>query len=346
MTRVVKYGLLLIGGAILVTAVLGLQFRSFINAPVTVPPGGIVFEIRPGQAFAGISSDLAAKGIIGRADYFRWYARLTGKAGAVHAGEYQISEGTTTADLLDKFVDGEVQLYSFTIVEGWTFRELLNAMHASELLQNSIDYEDWPELLASLDSDREHPEGLFLPETYRFPRGTREADVLRQAFQLMQQTLAEEWGARDTGLPLATPYEALILASIIEKETALASERPRISGVFVRRLQQRMRLQTDPTVIYGIGVDFNGNLTRADMRTDTPYNTYTRGGLPPTPIALPGKAAINAAVHPAAGSEIFFVATGLGDGSHKFSDTKEQHDAAVQEFLRRQRASRGSQAGQ
>lgn len=346
MSRVGKFSLIIIGGAALVTALLGYQFRSFINAPVTVPAGGIAFEIRPGQAFAGISNDLAARGIIERADYFRWYAQLSGKAGAVHAGEYQINEGTTVAALLDKFVEGQVQLYSFTIVEGWTFRELLAALHASDLVQNSMDYEDWPVLLDSLESDMQHPEGLFLPETYRFPKGTPEVELLRQAFQLMQQTLAEEWEGRDVNLPLNTPYEALILASIIEKETALASERPRISGVFVRRLQQRMRLQTDPTVIYGIGVEFNGNLTRTDLRTDTPYNTYTRGGLPPTPIALPGKAAINAAVHPAAGSEIYFVATGLGDGSHKFSDTKEQHDAAVQEFLQRQRAARNSEAGQ
>jgi UPF0755 protein len=152
--------------------------------------------------------------------------------------------------------------------------------------------------------------------------------------------LAEEWDKRAVNLPLTTSYEALVLASIIEKETALASERPQIAGVFVRRLQKGMRLQTDPTVIYGIGVDFNGNLTRRDLRTDTPYNTYTRGGLPPTPIALAGKAAINAALNPASGSELFFVATGLDDGSHQFSDTKEQHDEAVRQYLARLRAAR------
>ncbi len=171
-------------------------------------------------------------------------------------------------------------------------------------------------------------------------KGTTDADVLRQAYDLMQTTLADEWAGRDENLPISSAYEALVLASIIEKETALATERPQIAGVFIRRLRQRMRLQTDPTVIYGIGIEFNGNLTRRDLRTDSPYNTYTRGGLPPTPIALPGQAAINAALHPADGTEVYFVATGLGDGSHRFSDTKEQHDAAVREYLVRQRAAR------
>ena len=184
---------------------------------------------------------------------------------------------------------------------------------------------------------------MFLPETYRFPKGTLDADILRQSFELMQETLNAEWDGRAQGLPVSSPYEALILASIIEKETARADERARIAGVFIRRLQQRMRLQTDPTVIYGIGESFNGNLTRRDLQTDTPYNTYTRAGLPPTPIALPGKAAINAALHPAPGGELYFVATGLGDGSHKFSATKEQHDAAVREYLARQRAANNKQ---
>jgi UPF0755 protein len=181
---------------------------------------------------------------------------------------------------------------------------------------------------------------MFLPETYRFPKRTKDVDILRQAFELLQETLDAEWEKRDEGLPLSDPYEALVLASIIEKETARVDERVRISGVFVRRLQKRMRLQTDPTVIYGIGESFNGNLTRRDLQTDTPYNTYTRAGLPPTPIALPGEAAIYAALHPTPGNDLYFVATGLGDGSHKFSETKEQHDAAVKEYLARQRAAR------
>ena len=200
--------------------------------------------------------------------------------------------------------------------------------------------EDWPALLDSLGADVTHPEGMFLPETYRFPRNTSDAVLLGQAYDLMQDVLAEEWQARSSTAPVVSAYEALVLASIVEKETAKADERPRIAGVFSRRLQKRMRLQTDPTVIYGIGPGFNGNLTRKDLRTDTPYNTYTRHGLPPTPIAMPGRAAINAALNPADGTELYFVATGLGDGSHKFSETKAQHDAAVAEYLRRLRQQR------
>ncbi|MFT5501630.1 MAG: UPF0755 protein [Woeseiaceae bacterium] len=346
LNRILKILLPLLAIALLVVAITGWQVRGFLTSAVSVPQQGVAFEIRPGAAFAEVSENLADLGVIERSDYFRWYARITGKAAAVHAGEYQIAAGMTPVQLLDKFVSGEVQLYSFTIVEGWTYRELLAAVNASDVVEPSISYEDWPALLQLLGSDIDHPEGLFLPETYRFPKGTTDVELLKQAYQLMQDTLAAEWAGRDVNLPITSPYEALILASIIEKETALASERPQISGVFVRRMRQRMRLQTDPTVIYGIGIEFNGNLTRNDLRTDTPYNTYTRSGLPPTPIALPGKAAINAAVHPADGSEVYFVATGLGDGSHKFSDTKEQHDAAVQEYLKRQRAARLNQTGQ
>jgi len=321
-------------------AVFAFNVRQFLHTEMDIPGDSVVFEIPAGSPFASVSRDLAERGFIDHPDWYRWYARLLDKAGGVHAGEYLVEVGTTPAQLLEMFIAGDVQLYSFTIVEGWTFRELIAALTADETVEVSIVYEDWPAVLESFAADVDHPEGLFLPETYRFPKGTTGVDILRQAYELMQETLAEEWQDRDTNLPLRSAYEALILASIVEKETALAAERPRIAGVFTRRLVQGMRLQTDPTVIYGIGVDFNGNLTRVDLRTDTPYNTYTRGGLPPTPIALPGRDAINAALHPAAGSELYFVATGLGDGSHKFSATKAEHDIAVQEYLRRQRASR------
>jgi len=311
-----------------------------LERPLTLPEAGVAFEIRPGSALATVSNELVERGILSEPTVFRWYGRLSGKANMIHAGEYLIEPGTTPASLLDKFVRGEVRLYSFTIVEGWTFREMLTALAAHPAISTSIGYEDWPALLESLGSAHDHPEGLFLPETYRFPKHTDGRDVLRQAYNLMQQTLAAAWQSRATGLPLSTPYEALILASIVEKETARADERARIAGVFVRRLEKGMRLQTDPTVIYGIGVQFDGNLTRRDLRSDTDYNTYTRAGLPPTPIALPGRSSIEAALHPDDGKALYFVATGLGDGSHKFSETKEQHDAAVREYLARQRARR------
>ncbi len=325
---------------LLLGAMAAWQFGAYLHAPLSVPEAGIAFEIRPGKAFARISTDLADAGILDRPRWFSWYGRLTGNAGRVRAGEYWIEAGTTPASLLAKFVAGEVRLYSFTIVEGWTFRELVTALAGHPAIESSIVFEDWPALLEELGAEYDYPEGLFLPETYRFPKHTRDTEILRQAHALMKSALAEEWANRAAGLVLTTPYDALILASIIEKETALAEERPRISGVFNRRLERGMRLQTDPTVIYGVGAEFDGNLTRRHLRTDTPYNTYTRRGLPPTPIALPGRAAIHAALHPAPGNEVFFVATGLGDGSHKFSETKEQHDAAVREYLDRQRAAR------
>ena len=299
-----------------------------------------VFEIPAGSSFSSVSRALAGADILDRPRLFSWYARLSGKAERIHAGEYRIATGATPRELLDQFVAGDVLLYSFTIVEGWTTRELIEALDDHPAIETTMEYEDWPALLERLGADYEHPEGLFLPETYRFAKGTTDVQLLTQAYGLLEAALSEEWSARQADLPLTSPYEALTLASIIEKETALAAERPRIAGVFVRRLRQGMRLQTDPTVIYGLGDEFDGNLTRRHLRTDTPYNTYTRRGLPPGPIALPGRAAINAALHPADGNELFFVATGLGDGSHKFSTTIEEHEAAVREFLARERSAR------
>jgi len=317
-----------------------------LGAPLQVPESGVVFEILPGSALATIGEELAERRILKNPRIFRWYGQLTGNAGSIRAGEYRIDAGSSPRDLLDKFVSGDVQLYSFTVVEGWTYREMIQALAAHPAVESSITVEDWPRLLESLAVSATHPEGLFLPETYRFPKGTKDVGILSQAFELMQETLEAEWVGRDEGLPLTSSYDALILASIIEKETARADERAKISGVFIRRLQKRMRLQTDPTVIYGIGESFDGNLTRRHLQSDTPYNTYTRTGLPPTPIALPGKAAINAALHPAPGAELYFVATGLGDGSHQFSETKDEHDVAVREYLARQRAARNKNPGQ
>ena len=314
------------------------KIDRFMATPVNVGEGGATFEIAPGSAFGTVTRKLVEQGIIESDFWYRVYARFSGDV-VVQAGEYEIKAQTTAGELLDQFATGGVRLYSFTIVEGWNHRDLLAALHADETVVATMTEEDWPVLLTELGASVAHPEGLFLPETYRFPRGTTDREILRQAYELMQDVLELEWqGKGDT--PVQTPYEALVLASIVEKETARADERPRIAGVFARRLEKRMRLQTDPTVIYGIGAAFNGNLTRTDLRTDTPYNTYTRHGLPPTPIAMPGQAAINAVLHPADGEELYFVATGLGDGSHKFSVTKDEHDAAVAEYLQRLRKRR------
>ncbi|NNF41166.1 MAG: endolytic transglycosylase MltG [Woeseiaceae bacterium] len=324
------------------TAFVALQVDRFMHTAANVPASGVDFEIASGSSFSAVSGQLVDKGLIADDTLLRLYARITGQAGAVQAGEYRITAGATPATLLEQFTRGEVRLHSFTIIEGWNHRELLAALHASDAVTANMTDEDWPALLTELGAAAMHPEGLFLPETYRFPRGTSDRELLSQAYRLMQKVLAEEWQTRAATTPATSPYEALILASIVEKETARADERPRIAGVFARRLEKRMRLQTDPTVIYGIGADFNGNLTRRDLRTDTPYNTYTRHGLPPTPIAMPGRAAIRAALNPAPGDELYFVATGLGDGSHAFSVTKAEHDAAVAVYLRRLRQQRQS----
>lgn len=335
--------------AVLLVLILGfaavgaIYVNHYLRTPLNVAANGVDFEIEPGASLRRVSQDLEDRGILSRSHLFRIYASWTGQASQVQAGDYRIQQGTTPRELLKQFTSGAVQLYSFTIIEGWNRWDLLRALHEHPHIDARMTDEDWPALLADLGAVTLHPEGLFLPETYRFPRGSSDRAVLKQAYELMQSTLEEEWRNRQPDLPIASTYEALILASIVEKETARADERGRIAGVFTRRLVKRMRLQTDPTVIYGIGPAFNGNLTRRDLQTDTPYNTYTRSGLPPTPIALPGRAAIHAALHPADGEELYFVATGAGDGSHRFSTTKEQHDAAVAEYLQqlRKRRSRG-----
>lgn len=328
--------LIVIVCALTVTVVL----QRFLDSPVAVPEQGYALEIEPGAAFGQVAGRLQADGVIDNADLFRLWARWTGDAGSVHAGDYLIEAGATPRSLLEQFTSGSVRLFSFTIVEGWTYWELLDALHADANIRATLGNDDWPDFLRELGADAASPEGLFLPETYRFPRNTHDREVLEQAYELMQATLADEWPDRSPDTPVDSPYEALILASIVEKETARADERQRIAGVFARRLAKGMRLQTDPTVIYGIGPEFNGNLTRRDLRTDTAYNTYTRHGLPPTPIAMPGRAAIQAALNPADGTELYFVATGLGDGSHRFSTTKDEHDSAVREYLDRLRKNR------
>jgi len=342
MKRILYTGAVVAAVAAVALVILAWQVVRFLDSPLNLPEEGLNLEIAPGTAFAAVSNDLGRRGVISHPRVFRWYARLTGGASRIHAGEYRIEPGITPPQLLERFVSGDVQLYSFTIVEGWTYRELLAGLIRHEAVVQTVEPEEWQELLEMLGAEATHPEGLFLPETYRFPKGTPDVEILRRSYEMMLRTLQDEWDKRAPDLPLSTPYEALILASIIERETAREDEREKIAGVFVRRLQKGMRLQTDPTVIYGIGPDFDGNLTRRHLQTSTPYNTYTMSGLPPTPIALPGKAAIRAALNPAPGEELYFVATGFADGSHRFSVTKAEHDAAVAEYLSRLRQSRAT----
>jgi UPF0755 protein len=293
----------------------------------------IVVEVPAGAPLARIATRLEDAGVLRHAKLFEWYGRGSGLAGQVRAGEYRFPARSTPREVMARLVSGEVVLHSLTIVEGWTFRQMRAAIDAHPAVRVTLGDVPGEEIMARLGREGAHPEGWFLPETYRFPRGTTDLELMRIAHEAMRRALDAAWEKRRDPLPLQSPYEALILASIIERETGLAEERPEISGVFIRRLERGMRLQTDPTVIYGVGPDFEGRLRRVHLDTDTPYNTYTRAGLPPTPIALPGRASLEAAVQPREGRTLYFVATGRPDGSHTFSETLEQHNRAVQRYL-------------
>ena len=301
-----------------------------LDVPMKVAAGGDRLDVAPGSTLTGIGDELSRRGILEAAWPLVAYARFSGDAKRIQAGEYLIGSGTSPRGLLDQLVSGRVLLYDLTIIEGWTFDDVVTALRNHEAVDaGGFDPE---EVMAELGDPGLHPEGLFYPDTYRFPRDTPALAILRQAHEAMQVLLEEAWDRYRATTVLKTPYEALTLASIVEKETALNEERRRISGVFHRRLERGMRLQADPTVIYGLGDDFDGNLRRADLSRDTPYNTYTRSGLPPTPIAFPGRQSLAAAVDPAPGSELYFVATGLGDGSHYFSTTLDEHREAVARY--------------
>jgi UPF0755 protein len=255
----------------------------------------------------------------------------------VKSGRYEIPAHASPAEILRQLAEGRVVLEALTIVEGWTFADMRRALESHPGVRPTLRGKDVATVMAAIGHPGEHPEGRFYPDTYRFAAGTPDRDLLALAYRKMAEALDAAWTARAAGLPIQTAYEALILASIVEKESSLASERPRIAGVFVTRLRKGMRLQTDPTVIYGIGASYDGNIRERDLRADTPYNTYTRGGLPPTPIALPSRGSLEAATRPLETGDIFFVATGEGDGSHVFSATLEAHNAAVARYLARLR---------
>jgi len=313
------------------------MLQRWLDAPLAIDAAGLVIEIPRGQPLAATAGELAARGVLEHPRWLQGYARFKGADARIKAGEYEIPAGTTPRTLLALLESGAVVQHSVTIVEGWTFRELRRALERQPLLANTLAGEDDAAIMTALGEPDTPAEGLFFPDTYLFAKGTTDLDILRQARERMRRELDAAWAARAEDLPLETPYQALVLASIVEKETALASERPRIAGVFAERLRIGMRLQTDPTVIYGLGPKFDGNLRRADLERDGPYNTYTRAGLPPTPIALPGAEALRAAVNPDRRGELYFVATGLPDGSHEFSRTLAQHEAAVRRYLVRYR---------
>lgn len=331
-----KLVVLVIVLGLLGAAVLGYPW-SWYRAPLAGLDAPTTFVVAPGEGLSVVAQRLATAGILDQPRLLSAFGRYTNKAARVRAGEYRLEPGTTPEALLEQFVQGRVVLHAVTFVEGWTFAQALAALQAQPFVERTLDGPADAALMAKLGSPGVHPEGQLFPDTYLVARGTTDLDVLRLAHGRLREELARAWAARAQGLPLASAYEALILASIVEKETGAPEERPRIAGVFVNRLRQGMRLQTDPTVIYGIGSAYDGNIRRRDLTTDTPYNTYTRAGLPPTPIALSGRAALEAATQPATTDALYFVATGAGDGRHVFSRTLEEHNAAVARYLARLR---------
>jgi len=290
------------------------------------------FLVPRGASVSRIAQQLEQEGLVTDARGLVWMARLTGQANRIRAGEYRISPGMSLSTLLDDMVAGRVVLHSITIPEGVTFAQFRERIAAAEGLHHTVTDLDDRELLAQLGIEHEHPEGWFFPDTYQYQRGDSDIEIYRQAHQAMVELLEQAWAQRDKSIPLSDPYEALILASIIEKETGLPDERAKIAGVFINRLNRGMRLQTDPTVIYGLGENYRGTLYRSDLERDTPYNTYTRAGLPPTPIALPGRAAIEAAVRPEKTDALYFVSD--AKGGHVFSRTLNEHNRAVQAYRR------------
>jgi UPF0755 protein len=317
------------------TAVTMSLYRSFQVTKINVPEEGLIYTIPAGTSLKQLSVDLHSHGIIDQPRFFVMLGRELDAARRLKTGEYTLTRGTTPRSLLKQVTDGQVIQYSLTLIEGQTFREMLARIASHAVLEHSLEGLDDGEIMTRLGHPGEHPEGRFLPDTYNFPRSTTDLAFLERAYNAMTGQLQQAWDERQEGLPFKSSEEALILASIVEKETGQVEERPVIAGVFVRRLQKGMKLQTDPTVIYGMGESFDGNIRLRDLRKDTPYNTYTRSGLPPTPIAMPGVDAIHAVLHPAAGNSLYFVA--MGEGRHYFSSTLKQHNLAVDKFQRKKK---------
>ena len=287
-------------------------------------PSGASLRTAAGKAVEG--------GVRTQPELLHWYFRLAGREQTIKAGDYAVTRGMTPGDLLGKLIRGERIVLTVTLVEGWTFQQFRAALAKAEHLRPDTQAMSAAELMKTLGKPGLAPEGRFFPDTYHYFKNASDVEVLRQSMQLMERRLTAAWDARAPGLPLKNADEALILASIVEKETGQASDRPEIAGVFINRLRIGMRLQTDPTVIYGLGNAFDGDLKRSHLTADTPFNTYTRAGLPPTPIAMPGKASLMAAVQPASTKALYFVAR--GDGSSHFSPSLDEHNRAVNKYQR------------
>ncbi|HEX5339789.1 MAG TPA: endolytic transglycosylase MltG [Gammaproteobacteria bacterium] len=327
-TRILRIALLLVLVCVLAGA--ALFYRLCYVQPLLSGQQAATIEVAAGKSLRAVAHDLGAQGVLPHPLSLVLLAHLRGESNAMRAGEYRIQPGTTVAGLLAQFVSGRVVLHSLTLVDGWNFSQVFEAIEHDPYLVHTLHGLTPLEVMNRLGHPKQNPEGMFYPDTYSFSRATTDAAFLQRAYRMMQTHLNAAWAARAPDLPYKTSYDALIMASVIEKETGQAAERAQIAGVFVRRLQKNMKLQSDPTVIYGLGNAYTGDITSRNLRTDTPYNTYTRHGLPPTPICMPPLAAIQAALHPAPGDALYFVAR--GDGTHQFSATLAEQNAAVQKY--------------
>jgi UPF0755 protein len=297
-------------------------------------PETIIFS--RGSSIRTLAKQLIEKDLLQNKTYFLIWGKLNRQETRLQAGEYIITPGLSLAGLLDDMVAGNVVQHNIALIEGYTFRQILEIIQQSPIVTKKLENLSDEEIMKALGHEGEHPEGRFYPDTYYISRGVTDTELLKRAYGEMTRILEEEWQQREENLPLNSSYEALILASIVEKESAIAEERPLIAGLFVNRLRKKMRLQTDPTVIYGIE-NYDGNIRFKDLRKDTPYNTYTRHGLPPTPIALAGREAIHATLHPDKTNYLYFVAYGDGSGKHVFSTNLKDHEKAVDLYQRKKR---------
>jgi len=308
----------------------GMHYHLILKKPVVLTE--TVIEIKKGDTLESVVKNLSTRNVTVNRLWFRLFAYRKNLDHLLKVGEYVLAKGSTAADILQQLTDGKTRQYSITFPEGWSFKQMFQTIKSNPNLQHTLTDNQLEDLMAQIGSDKNHPEGLFFPDTYFFEKNTSDVDLLKRAHDRMQAVLNEEWQKRDHGVPLENPYQALILASIVEKETGVGEERRKIAGVFARRLQKGMLLQTDPTVIYGMGDDYHGDIRHKDLREPTPYNTYIIEGLPPTPIAMPGKQAIVAALHPDHGDALFFVAR--GNGRHAFSSTLAEHEKYVDQYQR------------
>ena len=333
-----KLLLLLETGVVLAGIALGVaywQLNQALHQPLNVTQEQLL-DVPAGSTPTGLLNRLQADGVIKDAFWLRLYWRFNLADESLHSGEYRMTPGMNAKGLLNLWQRGEVVQYSLTLVEGWNFRQVRAALGKQSRLEQTLAGLSDAELMSKIGHPGVFPEGRFFPDTYRFVRGMTDAELLKQAYKRLDEVLEEEWSRRAPEAPYADPYQALIMASMVEKETGVPQERGQIAGVFVRRLKLGMQLQTDPTVIYGMGERYNGKLTRANLREPTPYNTYVIAGMPPTPISLVGREAIHAALNPVDGRSLYFVAR--GDGSHVFSADLDAHNAAVREFQLKRRA--------